>query len=173
MRVVMALFRGKRLATMRRGVAQGTLNPPEGKSCQQVENRLNKLGRTKWHVHICERYPQGHGVLIDLARYLRGGPLSNARLLTCDGQQVVFSYTERATGPGGQARQRTMRLSIEPFIGALAAPCAPRWRRAGALLGSVCPQSGRRAGGVPVAVGARAGGGARPTGRAARGRLMG
>jgi Putative transposase/Transposase zinc-binding domain len=117
MRVVMALFRGKLLAAMRRGVAQGTLKPPEGKSRQQVENLLNKLGRTKWNVHIRERYPHGHGVLIYLARYLRGGPLSNARLLTCDGQQVVFSYTERAKGPGGQARQRTMRLSIEPFIG--------------------------------------------------------
>jgi hypothetical protein len=82
-----------------------------------VDNLLNKLGRTKWHVHIRERYPYGQGVLIYLARYLRGGPLANRRLLACDGQQVVVRYEERAKGPGGQAQQRTRRLPIAQFIG--------------------------------------------------------
>jgi hypothetical protein len=109
MRVVMALVRGKLLAAMRQGVAHGTLKPPEGKSRQQVENLLNQLGRTKWHVHIRERYPHGQGGLVYRARYLRGGPLANRRLLACDGAQVIFQYEERAKGPGGQARQCTMR----------------------------------------------------------------
>lgn len=55
MRVVMALFRGKLLAAIRQGVVHGRLTLPEGKSPQQVENLLHKLGRTKWHVHIRER----------------------------------------------------------------------------------------------------------------------
>jgi Putative transposase len=93
---------------------------PAGQSRQQVENLLNKLGRQKWNVHIRERYPHGHGVLIYLARYLRGGPIAPQRWVLCDGQQVVFWYTERAKGPGGQAKQRTMSLAIEQFIG--------RWR---------------------------------------------
>jgi hypothetical protein len=120
MAVVMALFRGKLRAAIGEGIAQGQLTLPEGKSRQQVENLLNKLGRQKWNVHIRERYPYGQGVLVYLARYLRGGPISNARLLSCDGQQVVFRYEERAKGPGGQAQQRTMRLPLEQFIG--------RWR---------------------------------------------
>jgi len=121
MRVVMAVFRGKLLAAIRQGVAHGTLTLPEGKRRQHVENLLNKLGRAKWHVHLRERYPYGHGVLVYLARYLRGGPIANARLLSYDGQQVVFRYEERAKGPGGQAQQRTMRLPFEQFLG--------RWRR--------------------------------------------
>jgi Putative transposase/Transposase zinc-binding domain len=121
MRVVRALFRGKLLAAMRQGVQQGQLRPPEGKNRQQVENLLNKLGRTKWNVHIRERYPYGQGVLIYLARYLRGGPIAPQRLVWCDGQQVVFRYEERAKGPGGEAKQRTMRLPLEQFIG--------RWRQ--------------------------------------------
>jgi len=120
MGVVMAVFRGKLLAAMRQGLQQGQLTLPEGKSRQQVENLLNKLGRQKWNVHIRERYPYGQGVLVYLARYLRGGPISNARLRSCDGQQVVFRYEERAKGPGGQGQQRTMRLPLEQFIG--------RWR---------------------------------------------
>ncbi len=120
MRVVMAVFRGKLLAAMRQGVVQGTLQLPAGQRRQQVENRLNKLGRAKWHVHIRERYPYGQGVLVYLARYLRGGPIANRRLLACDGQQVVFGYEERAKGPGGQAKRGTMRLPLAQFIG--------RWR---------------------------------------------
>jgi hypothetical protein len=117
MRVVMALFRGKLLAAIRQGLQSGQLTPPPGKRRQQVENVLNKLGRTKWNVHIRERYPSGQGVLIYLARYLRGGPLSNRRLRACDGQQVVFAYEERAKGPGGQAKARMMRLPLEQFLG--------------------------------------------------------
>jgi hypothetical protein len=117
MRVVMAVFRGKLRAAIQQGLQHGQLTPPAGKSCQQLENLLNKLGRQKWNVQIRERYPHGQGILVYLARYLRGGPLSNRRWLACDGQQVVFEYEERAQGPGGQAQRRTMRLPLEQFIG--------------------------------------------------------
>ena len=117
MRVVMAVFRGKRRAALRQGVVYGTLALPEGKRPQHMENLLNKLGRVKWNVHIRERYAHGHGVLVYLARYLRGGPLANRRLVWCDGQQVVFRYEERAKPNGGQAHQRTMRLPLEQFLG--------------------------------------------------------
>jgi Putative transposase/Transposase zinc-binding domain len=115
-RVVMAVFRGKLLAAIRQGLHQGQLCVPEGKRLQQMDNVLNKLGRTKWHVHIRERYPYGQGVLVYLARYLRGGPISNARLLSCEGEQVVFRYEERAKGPGSPARSGTLRLPLEQFI---------------------------------------------------------
>jgi Putative transposase/Transposase zinc-binding domain len=117
MRVVMVVFRGKLLAAIRQGLHQGQLSVPEGKRLQQVDNLLNKLGRIKWHVHIRERYPYGQGVLVYLARYLRGGPIANRRLLAADGQQVVFAYKERAKGPGGQAKAQTMRLPLEQFLG--------------------------------------------------------
>jgi hypothetical protein len=120
MRVVMAVFRGKLRAAIRQGVPHGQLTPPAGRRRQQVENLLNQLGRVKWNVHIRERYPSGQGVLISLARYLRGGPISHARLLSWDGQQVVFRYEERSKGPGGQAKAQTMRLPLAQFLG--------RWR---------------------------------------------
>jgi hypothetical protein len=54
-RVVMAVCRGKLRAALRQGLAQGQLRLPEGRSPQQIANRLNKRGRAKWHVHIRER----------------------------------------------------------------------------------------------------------------------
>jgi hypothetical protein len=117
MRVVMALFRGKLLAAVRQGLAHGTLTLPAGQRQQHVENRLNTLGRQQWNVHIRERYASGHGVLIYLARDLRGGPLSNRRLHACDGQEVVLGYEERGKGPGGQAQPQTMRLPVAQFLG--------------------------------------------------------
>jgi hypothetical protein len=116
MRVVMPVFRGKLRASIREGLQHGQLTPPEGQSRQQLENLLNKLGRQKWNVHIRERYAHGQGVLIYLARYLRGGPISNQRLLACDGQQVVFRYEERAKAQGGPATPGTMRLPLEQFL---------------------------------------------------------
>jgi hypothetical protein len=117
MRVVMAVFRGKLRAAIRQGLAQGTLQPPAGRSVQQMENLLNKLGRQAWNVHIRERYPYGQGVLIYLARYLRGGPIANRRLISCEGQRVVFGYEERPKGPREQAQWQTMSLPLEQFIG--------------------------------------------------------
>jgi hypothetical protein len=32
---------------------------PDGMRPQQVQNLMNKLGRKKWNVRICEKYPHG------------------------------------------------------------------------------------------------------------------
>jgi Putative transposase/Transposase zinc-binding domain len=114
-RVVMALFRGKLLAALRQGLAQGQLRLPAGRSPQQMANLLNQLGRTKWNVHIRERYPHGMGVLIYLARYLRGGPLANQRLIACEQGTVTFRYRLHGEASERQPRGR-MSLPMQEFI---------------------------------------------------------
>ena len=41
-----------------------------------------------------ERYRHGSGVLTYLARYVKGGPLSNRRLVCADAQAVTFRYRD-------------------------------------------------------------------------------
>src|SRR5499427_7406433 len=97
-RVVMAVFRGKMVAAIRQTFARGALALPEPMRPQQFVNLLNRLGhptKTKWNVRIMERYPHGAGVVTYLARYLRGGPLKNARLVAYDGARVTFTYRAR------------------------------------------------------------------------------
>jgi hypothetical protein len=97
-RVVMAVFRGKMVAAIRQTLARGSLTLPEPMRPQQVLNLLNRLGhptQTKWHVRIMERYRHGAGVVTYLARYLRGGPIKNARLVAYDGDRVTFTSRAR------------------------------------------------------------------------------
>jgi hypothetical protein len=81
---------------------------------QQWSNLKNKLGRkVKWNVNFRERYASGRGVAVYLARYLRGGPISNHRILECNGKEVVFAY--RINGEKTNKKSK-MTLSIDRFI---------------------------------------------------------
>jgi hypothetical protein len=119
-RVVMAVFRGKMLAAIRQALARETLVLPEGLRRQQVLNLLTRLGhprKTKWNVHIRQRYAHGAGVVTYLARYLRGGPIKNARLVACDGDRVTFTCRprpEEADGASPVAQRLT--LSVADFL---------------------------------------------------------
>jgi len=117
-RVVMAVFRGKMVAGLRRAYECGELAVPEGMQAQQVFNLLNRLGhrrKTRWNVRIMERYAHGQGVVRYLARYLRGGPLPNPRLVSYDAQRVCFTYRARAT-QAGTATRPCLSLSPEDFL---------------------------------------------------------
>jgi len=114
-RVVMAKFRGKLLDYIDREVAKNKLKLPEGMGLQQWKNLKNKLGRVKWNVCIRERYEHGNGVLSYLARYIRGGPISNKRIISCDGKKVTFRY--RVNGEdSGSKKTDTMSIPIDRFI---------------------------------------------------------
>ena len=123
-RVVMAVFRGKMVAAIRQTFTRGALALPELMRPQQLLNLLHRLGhptKTKWNVRIMERYRHGAGVVTYLARYLRGGPLKNARLVAWDGDRVTFTSRARqedadSACPGLQR----MTLPVADFL--------QRWR---------------------------------------------
>jgi hypothetical protein len=118
--VVMAVFRGKMLGAIRRAWTRGELVMPEGLRPQQVLNLLNRLGhprKTRWHVRIMERYAHGAGVVTYLARYLRGGPIKNGRLVAYDGDCVTFTYRARQKGVDAEpAAPQRMTLPVADFL---------------------------------------------------------
>jgi len=87
---------------------KGKLILPDGMRPQQVKNLMNKLGHKKWNVRICEKYPHGSGVLTYLARYLKGGPISNSRIIVVTDNKVTFNY--------GRKKRELMTLPINEFI---------------------------------------------------------
>ena len=119
-RVVMAVFRGKMVAAIRQTLARGALALPEPMRAQQWLNLLNRLGhptKTKWNVRIMERYRHGTGVVTYLARYLRGGPLKNGRLVAYDGDRVPFTYRARHEEADAEsASPQQMTLPVADFL---------------------------------------------------------
>src|SRR5919202_513054 len=119
-RVGMAVFRGKMLEAIRQTFARGALALPEPMRPQQLLNLLNRLGhptKTTWNVRIMERYRHGTGVVTYLARYLRGGPLKNARLVAYDGACVTFTYRARQEeADAGPASPPRMTLPVAEFL---------------------------------------------------------
>jgi hypothetical protein len=111
-RVVRAIFRGKFLDGVAKALEQGQLKLPAAMSEQKLKNLLNQLGRKKWNVCIRQRYSHGTGVITYLARYVRGGPLSNQKLQCVDEAGVTFRYRDHRDG-----KAKPMTLRVEEFIG--------------------------------------------------------
>ncbi len=102
------VFRRNVRNALKKTLKNNELILPSGMSPQQLINLLNKLGRKKWNAKICERYSHGNGVLTYLARYLRGGPISNSRIVKIDDNGVTFNY--------GREKRELMMLPIPEFI---------------------------------------------------------
>src|SRR5262249_38030788 len=116
----MAMFRGKLLAAIRQAFARGALVLPEPMRPQQFINLLNRLGhptKTRWNVRIMERYAHGAGVVMYLARYLRGGPIKNGRLVAYDGARVTFTCrTHHEEAEGARPGIQQMTLPVADFL---------------------------------------------------------
>jgi hypothetical protein len=111
---------GKFLAALRTVWERGALQLPDGLEPQAFLNLLNRLGhpkKTRWNVHIQERYPHGTGVATYLARYMRGGPMKNSRLGASDDATVTFRYVDNhAQTSDTPAPRRQMTLSRSDFL---------------------------------------------------------
>jgi len=110
-RAVMALFRGKFLARMDAAVQRELITLPDTMTVQQWKNMKNKLGRTKWNVHIRERYDHGQGILIYLARYIRGGAISNGRIASFTDERVAFTFKN-----SDRLKRDNLTLTTDTFI---------------------------------------------------------
>ena len=115
-RVVMAVFRGEDGGRDPADFGAWGVSPARADGAQQVLNLLNRPQATeedKWNVRIMERYRHGAGVVTYLARYLRGGPIKNARLVAFDGARVTFLHRTRQEGTAAPQR---ITLPVADFL---------------------------------------------------------
>lgn len=109
-RAVMPVFRGKMLDYVNTAVEQGRITVPATMTLQKWKNLRNKLGRVKWNVNIRERYEYGNGVLRYLSRYIRGGSISNKRIISIRERHVSFRYRS------GDSKPEKMQLPVDEFL---------------------------------------------------------
>jgi hypothetical protein len=105
------VYRGKLLSGLQHLLEAGELRLPEGVSLQAALALLRRTARKSWNVRVQERYAHGQGVLRYLARYVRGGPISNRRLVEAPQGEVCFRYQDHRDG-----KPKLMQLSREEFI---------------------------------------------------------
>ena len=129
--VIKVTFRRHTRKAILKALDKGKLTLPDDMRPQQVENLMNKLGRKKWNVRICKKVSSVDHVLDYLARYIRGGPISNRRIIQVGDNSVTFNY--------GRKKPKFMTLSIREFIERFLQHIPPpnaRWIRA---YGLYCP----------------------------------
>jgi hypothetical protein len=107
-------FRDNLLAALAGLLDQGFLDLPPTLTAAGGRALLKELKHTKWHVRIEPPYASGKGLVVYLARYLRGGPLKNHRLLAFTGADVCFRYRERRGRK--HPKWRPMTLPVEEFL---------------------------------------------------------
>ena len=88
--VVRLIFKAKYRDGLRRLLRRGELSLPPDMNELDAEWQIEKALRRKWIVDRRHRYEHGRGVLTYLARYIRGGPIKNRRILAFDGETVTF-----------------------------------------------------------------------------------
>lgn len=110
-KVVKALYRGKFLAGLWNALREGTLSLPAHLTSGDAEAQLRRLGRKSFNVRIQQRYSHGHGVMVYLSRYVKGGPIGDHRLLNVSEECVRFRYEDHRDG-----KRKTMTLKTGEFI---------------------------------------------------------
>ncbi len=110
-RVVKALYRGKMMAFIRQDLERGRLEVPGGTSDTTLSNLQRRLYAKSWNVRLQERYPHGDGVIMYLARYVRGGPIRDRRLQNVRDKHVAFSYLDHRDG-----RSKSLSLTCDEFM---------------------------------------------------------
>jgi len=113
---LMEIFRERLLTALGRALSKGKLELPPGETREAWEKRLGKLREVKWNVHIRERYAHGEGVAHYLARYLRGGPIGNSRLLPAPAGKLSFKYyNNHDKDEAGRGKPDIKTLSADQF----------------------------------------------------------
>lgn len=109
--VVKALYKGKLLARLWAALLADALRMPAGQTRADLQRCLRQLNEQSWNVRIQERYPHGQGVMLYLARYVKGGAITDRRVLHADAQRVTFAYTDHR-----DHKHKQMTLTTDQFM---------------------------------------------------------
>lgn len=107
---VMMVFRGKFLDYINKAIEKGLITLPPGMTLPQWKSLRHKLHKKNWNVHIRARH-DGQSILLYLARYIRGGAISNRRIMAFSDNQVVFAYKN-----SDRTKKETMHLTAHDFM---------------------------------------------------------
>ena len=92
-RVVKALFRGKLQSFIKAALLNKELHLPPKCKMLTMMNTHRDLFKKQWSVRIQDKYEHGKGVVLYLARYMKGGPINPKQIVSCN-NQISFYYKD-------------------------------------------------------------------------------
>jgi len=105
------LYRNKVLDGLREALRGEELALPPGSTAQYWMEEFGRQSRQRWNVRVCPAYEHGRGVAQYLARYAKGGPMPESKIVQCDGQRVRLRYKDHRRG-----KRRWLQLPLQQFI---------------------------------------------------------
>ena len=116
-RQVRHVFRQRFCDALEAKLRAGEMSLPDDLSLEKALQIVAKARRIKWNVRVEAPYRHGEGVATYLARYLKGGPIKNHRLVSFDGESVRFRYGDfREADASGKPKWKVLELSVEEFL---------------------------------------------------------
>ena len=115
-KVLMLKFRGKFKAMLRDKVRQQTVKLPGWMSFDDFDGLLKQLTSVPWNVKVYDAYRDGVSVATYLARYIKGGPIGNSRIVSLEDGEVAFRYRLPARQGGDGKQQAIKRLPVAAFL---------------------------------------------------------
>ncbi len=109
-RVVKTLFRGKLQSFIKTAIVNGAIHIPANESLNTVLRYHQTLYKKQWSVRIQEKYDHGKGVVLYLARYMKGGPINPKQIISC-GDKIKFVYTDHR-----DHKTKVLALTINEFM---------------------------------------------------------
>ena len=109
--VVKSLYRPRFQAAIKEAFESGEIVLPPDMNEKEFWFLFYKAYRKEWSVRIEERYEHGKGVMLYLARYLKGGPLNPNQLQKVTSKEVVFQYKDHRDG-----RYKPLKLHIDELV---------------------------------------------------------
>jgi hypothetical protein len=110
-RVVKSLYRGKLQAAIKVALEDGTLICPGQTSMGELLQTHRALYQKQWSVRIQEQYAHGRGVMLYLARYVKGSPFHPQQIVYCDSHRMVFRYRDHR-----DQKSKTLSLPMHEFL---------------------------------------------------------
>lgn len=111
-KALMKLFRKQYTNGLHNLLYSGQIKLPKGKTYKKYHQIVREQANNKWNVHIREKYLYGEGVIKYLGRYVKGGAISDKRIVKTTDENIWIQYSDNKDG----GKKKIMKLSCEEFI---------------------------------------------------------
>ncbi|MBN0986227.1 transposase [Amphritea pacifica] len=106
-----SLYRGKFQSYLKEALDENRPIIPPDNTKSWFWDIYRQSYQKSWNVRVEERYEHGKGVMLYLARYIKGGPVNPSQINSCTREGIGFTYLDHRT-----KRKKQLVVSPKEFL---------------------------------------------------------